>query len=154
MMAALGVFVFELRTVPYQSLQKQQTWRHGFTQRVARRPAQQFIGPDTDVITLSGTLYPSLTGGKVSLLALELMADSGKAWSFIDGTGTIHGMFVITDLQRTHTEFFQDGAARKIDFSLTLKRVDDSISQMLGDLSDQLGMMANGAGEAIKGVLS
>ncbi|WP_233053025.1 MULTISPECIES: hypothetical protein [Proteus] len=52
------------------------------------------------------------------------------------------------------TEFFQDGAARKIDFSLTLKRVDDSISQMLGDLSDQLGMMTNGAGEAMKGVLS
>ncbi|WP_229096590.1 MULTISPECIES: hypothetical protein [Proteus] len=52
------------------------------------------------------------------------------------------------------TEFFQDGATRKIDFSLTLKRMDDSISQMLGDLSDQLGMMANGAGEAIKGVLS
>ncbi|MBD2815631.1 phage tail protein [Xenorhabdus sp. Flor] len=138
MMAALGLFVFMLKTTPYQSFQHKQSWRHAFNSRVGARPAWQFVGSDNDTITLSGELYPELTGGSLSLTALKLMADSGKAWSFIDGSGSIYGMFVIESIDETKTEFMSGGAPRKISFTLTLRRVDNNLFEMLGDLQDQL----------------
>ncbi|MCC8422170.1 phage tail protein [Photorhabdus thracensis] len=138
MMAALGLFVFMLKTTPYQSLQHQQSWRYGFNNRVGARPTCQFMGPNNDTITLSGALYPEITGGRLSLLALQLMAESGKAWSFLDGSGTIYGMFIIASIDQTKSEFFTDGTARKIDFTVTLRRVDDNLGEMFGDLRTQM----------------
>lgn len=73
-----GLFVFQLRTVPYQQLQYQRNWRHVTNNRVNRRPTTQFLGPDNDQLTLSGVLMPEVTGGRLSLLALELMAEQGR----------------------------------------------------------------------------
>jgi phage protein U len=41
------------------------------------------------------------------LLALEQMAELGKAWPLIEGSGTIYGMFVIESLSQTKTEFLK-----------------------------------------------
>lgn len=131
-MMALGIFVFGLDTIPYQQLQRQTTWRHPANSRVGLRPARQFAGPGDDTITLSGTLYPELTGGKVSLALLRFMADSGKAWPLIEGTGYIYGLYVVEDVSETNTLFFPDGAARKIDFTIKLTRVDDDVPEIVG----------------------
>ncbi|WGL95300.1 phage tail protein [Arsenophonus nasoniae] len=137
-LAALGLFVFQLKTTPYQTMQVNKRWRYGVNSRVGTRPSCQFIGPDNDDITLSGSLYPELTGGKISLIVLEMMAESGKAWSFLDGDGNIYGMFVIEEISQDKSYFFANGAARKIDFTLKLKRADSSLSAVFGDLSQQL----------------
>lgn len=78
MMMVLGLYVFMLRTVPYQELQYQRSWRHAANSRVNRRPSTQFLGPDNDMLTLSGVLMPEITGGRLSLLALEQMAEQEK----------------------------------------------------------------------------
>lgn len=134
MMMVLGLYVFMLRTVPYQELQYQRSWRHAANSRVNRRPSTQFLGPDNDSLTLSGVLLPEVTGGRLSLLALEQMAELGKAWPLIEGSGTIYGMFVIESLSQTKTEFFASGMPRRIEFTITLKRVDESLSDMFGSL--------------------
>ena len=54
MMMVLGLYVFMLRTVPYQELLYQRSWRHAANSRVNRRPSTQFLGPDNDMLTLSG----------------------------------------------------------------------------------------------------
>lgn len=136
-------------TVPYQELQYQRSWRHAANSRVNRRPSTQFLGPDNDSLTLSGVLLPEVTGGRLSLLALEQMAELGKAWPLIEGSGTIYGMFVIEGLSQTKTEFFASGMPRRIEFTLTLKRVDESLSDMFGNLSDQLSNLQNSATSAI-----
>ncbi len=153
-MMALGMFVFMLQTVPYQDFQHQMAWRHPSNARIGKRPASQFLGPDEESITLSGVLYPELTGGKVSLMALQLMAETGKAWSLIEGSGAIHGMFVIESLSRTKSIFFSDGSARKIEFALTLKRTDESLKEMFGDLSQQFDDIASQVSDAASGLLS
>lgn len=149
MMMVLGLFVFQLRTVPYQQLQYQRNWRHVTNNRVNRRPTTQFLGPDNDQLTLSGILMPEVTGGRLSLLALELMAEQGKAWPLIEGGGTIYGMYVIESLNQTKSEFFSSGEARKIEFSLGLKRVDESLSEMFGSLNDQLSSLQDSAAAAV-----
>lgn len=138
MMLALGLFVFQLNTLPYQSFQRQVTWRHPTNSRVGTSPASQFVGRDNDKITLDGVLLPELTGGTVTLALLEAMADQGKAWPLIEGTGMIYGMFVVESLATTRTVFFKDGAARKIDFQISLKRVDESRVDMIGRIGSQL----------------
>lgn len=149
MMMVLGLFVFQLRTVPYQQLQYQRNWRHVTNNRVNRRPTTQFLGPDNDQLTLSGVLMPEVTGGRLSLLALELMAEQGKAWPLIEGGGTIYGMYVIESLNQTKSEFFSSGEARKIEFSLGLKRVDESLSEMFGSLNDQLSSLQDSAAASV-----
>jgi phage protein U len=137
-MLAYGYFIFNLYTVPYQSLQQEQVWRHAANQRVGARPAYQFLGAGEQTITLTGTLVPELTGGRVSLELLTKMADTGQAYPLIEGSGVFHGLFVASSISQTRTEFFSDGAARKIEFTVTLTRVDDRDRGLLGvlDVSD------------------
>ncbi|MGM3366129.1 phage regulatory CII family protein, partial [Escherichia coli] len=54
-------------------------------------------------LTEDSTLVPEITGGRLSLLALEQMAEQGKAWPLIEGSGTIYGMYVIEGLNQTKT---------------------------------------------------
>ncbi|MEH3401717.1 phage tail protein, partial [Enterobacter cloacae] len=50
---------------------------------------------------------------------------------------------------QTKTEFFESGMPRRIEFSLSLKRVDESLSDMFGSLSDQLSNLQESATSAI-----
>lgn len=137
-MMALGLFVFGLKTIPYQQLQRSTGWRYGKQQRVGARPSRQFLGPDDDTITLNGTLYPELTGGKVTLAMLRMMADGGKAWPLVEGTGVFYGQFIIEKISETKTYFFADGEARKIEFDISLTRVDDGKLELLGSATSSL----------------
>ena len=133
MMMILGMFPFSLQTTPYQSANKTNSWRHVKNDRVGKSPRYQYIGPDEEPITLSGTLYPEISGGDVSLVMLETMAFSGRPWPLIEGTGRIYGMYVIEQITQNRTEFFKDGKAKKIDFTLNLKRVSEDIREKLAE---------------------
>lgn len=136
-MMTLGTFVFELRTLPFQDLQHQIGWRHPTTSRVGARPARQFLGPDDEAITLSGVLLPELTGGELDLDQVRQMGDQGKAWPLPLISGTILGLYVIESLNETKTLFFEDGTARRIEFQLALKRVDDDQVDQVGSLAEK-----------------
>ena len=139
MMLAIGMFVFSLSTLVYQELQRQTDWRHPSSSRVGAAPARQFIGRGDYSITLPGIIFPELAGTTLSLDALRLMANTGKAWPMIEGTGRIYGLWVIESLSETKTVFFRDGTARRIEFTLSLKRIDDDQLDLIGAASS-LGM--------------
>ncbi|MDR8014094.1 phage tail protein [Ectopseudomonas guguanensis] len=139
MMMALGMFVFGMHTLAYQEFQRQNEWRHNSTSRIGARPARQYTGPGDETITLPGVLLPEIAGSTLSLDTLRVMADTGKAWPLIEGTGRIYGIYVIENMSETRTYFFSDGAARRIEFSLVLKRVDESRVDLLGSLTGALG---------------
>ena len=141
MLAVLGLFVFELRTAPYQQFQRTTSQKWATGERMGRRAGYQYTGPGEDTITLSGSLAPEVTGGRVSIDALHLMADLGLSWPLLDGEGTLYGLFAITQVQETRSELYADGAPRKIDFSLTLERTDDTELDAIGALL-RLGVSA------------
>jgi len=132
MMLSLGMFVFSLSTLAYQELQRQTNWRHASNSRVGAPPALQFVGRGDDTITLPGIILPELAGSVLSLDALRLMANTGKAWPMVEGTGRIYGLWVIESLSETKTVFFRDGTSQRIEFTLTLKRTDDDRIDLLG----------------------
>jgi phage protein U len=160
-MLILGLFVFRLQTLPYQTLQRNVDYRWPSNSRIGLRPTLQFLGVSEEKITLSGVLMPEITGGKVSMQLLDAMAVDGRAWPLLEGTGTIYGMFVVNSVSETRSEFFSDGSARRIEFSLTLTRVDESLTAMYGDLRaqaegllGQAGALADKAGTAVGGLFS
>ncbi|MFB1115616.1 phage tail protein [Dickeya dadantii] len=136
MMMILGLFPFMRSTTPYQSLEQQVTWRHVKNERVGKFARYQYVGPGDDKVTLSGELYPEITGGDMSLSMLTAMASTGKAWPLIEGTGRIYGMYVITGINETRSLFFDDGKARHISFSVSLERVNEDLREMLGQMGD------------------
>lgn len=85
MMLSLGMFVFSLSTLAYQELQRQTNWRHASNSRVGAPPALQFVGRGDDTIALPGIILPELAGSVLSLDALRLMANTGKAWPMVEG---------------------------------------------------------------------
>lgn len=139
MMMALGLFVFSLPTAAYQDFQRQTAWRHPSSNRVGAAPVRQFVGKGDDTITLSGLMLPEISGKRMSLDALRLMGDSGKAWPLVEGTGRIYGLWIIESMSETSTLFFEDGAPRRIEFSITLQRIDDSRIELLGNILDTVG---------------
>ena len=79
MMMVLGLYVFMLRTVPYQELQYQRSWRHAANSRVNRRPSTQFLGPDNDMLTRSGVLMPEIDDAEwtITTLTHTVSSDNG-----------------------------------------------------------------------------
>jgi len=126
MLAALGMFVFETASAPFQEIARRRDWRHARTDRFGARAASQYVGPGEDQVTLSGTLVPALAGRWSSLEQLAAMAATGEAYPLADGEGRILGSFTIEGLEETHKYLTDRGRARMIDFSLSLKRVDDA----------------------------
>lgn len=146
-MLALGMFVFMRQTLPYQTMQRDTAYRWPTNSRVGTRDAFQFLGVGEDKITLSGTLYPELTGGRLSLAAVRLMAAEGLAWPLLDGSGIIYGMYIINSVNETGTLFYANGSPRKINFTLSLTRVDESLIALFGDVSKYAESLIGKAGD-------
>lgn len=127
-MMSLGYFVFMRSTIPYQDTSREVSWSHVQNDVVGAMPKSQFTGKAGETFEISGELRPEITGGKLSILALEMMAEQGTAYPLISGSDfMILGWFVIERISVQSTTFFADGTPRAISFSMSLKRVDDSL---------------------------
>lgn len=126
MLASLGLFVFETTSAAFDEISRKSGYRFGTGNTVGTRPHMQYIGQDNDDISLSGTLYPEITKGIVSLDELRDMAATGKTYALMKGNGYYYGMCYITDISETESHLLSDGTGRKISFSLALKLADDS----------------------------
>lgn len=120
MMMVFGMFVFTLRTAPYQQLRHSQDWRHVKNDRINQSAGWQYIGAGDDSITLDGVLYPEITGGNLSLSSLETIGFTGRPWPLIEGDGRIYGMYVMTRLERGKSEFDRYGNPKKSSSPLAL----------------------------------
>ncbi len=56
MLMVLGFFVFERRTLPYQSMQYSKEYGWASNDHIGKPPAYQFLGEGETSRTLSGTL--------------------------------------------------------------------------------------------------
>lgn len=121
-LAVLGRFVFGLRTAPFDQLRRSTAQRIASNNRFGQIAAHQHLGPGDESITLSGTLMPELTGGPSTLDDLRWMADQGRSFPLLDGDGYYYGYWLIESIEETKSVFMTGGVARKIEFSLSLKR--------------------------------
>ncbi|OOR99096.1 oxidoreductase [Canicola haemoglobinophilus] len=133
-MMAYGFFIFMRSTVPYQDTQRTVTWRQPTNAVIGALPKTQFTGKESETMTINGVLMPEITGANLSIAALETLAEQGEPLPLIDGSNfLILGWFVIEEISVSKSYFFADGAARRIDFSMKLKRTDESLLKDIGD---------------------
>lgn len=124
MLMGLGLFVFDMASLPFQDLQRRRDWRHEQSPRLLARAASQFLGPGADDITIQGNLVPEIAGKASSLDQLAEMADAGDEYGLVDGDGNILGFYKIRQLDTRSQILMDNGIARKIDFAIELQRVD------------------------------
>jgi phage protein U len=122
-MAQLGTYQFSLDTAAFDTLQRQTAYRWQAQQRIGRAPAMQFLGAGEDTVELNGTIYPHFRGGLGQLALMRAAASNGEplplTYAF-ETAGQYAGLWCIQSVRDNRSVFFRDGAARKIEFSLTL----------------------------------
>lgn len=124
-MMALGEFRFSIGTAAYQSLTRSASFRWSAQERIGRAPALQFMGPGEETIQLEGAIFPQYRGGAGQVEAMRIMAGKGEPLTLVDGRGRYWGSYVIRQVGEAGSAFLDDGAARKIEFSLELARYGD-----------------------------
>lgn len=129
-MARLGDFQFGLDTAAFKDLSRTSPYRWEKKDRISREPALQFVGPDTETITLSGVIYPHFRGGLGQIGSLRDQAGLGVPLPFIyasEFAGQFLGQWCIESIEEGRTVFFDDGAPRRIDFQITLRKYGEDI---------------------------
>lgn len=121
-LAALGLFIFEFATWPFEDLSRRTDWNHAGAPRTGARDALQFTGPGDETVSIAGKLAPEVAGSYSSIETLRAMADEGDEYQFVLGTGDVWGGFVITGMDERRKAMLVDGTPRMIDFTLDLKR--------------------------------
>lgn len=136
----LGSFQFTLQAGTPQTLDRTADYRWEAQDRILREPAYQFVGPGSQEITLDGILYPGFSGTQSTMETLRTLAASGEAQMLTDGLGRVLGRWGITRVREGQGTFAPGGAARRIDFSLTLVRYgEDNPGTAASPLSVNLG---------------
>nr|VFK12746.1 MAG: hypothetical protein BECKLFY1418C_GA0070996_100167 [Candidatus Kentron sp. LFY] len=121
-MMALGDYRFSVNEAAYQTLVHSSEYRWKSQERVGRLPAQQYVGPGTETVSLEGVIYPHYAGGIGQLDAMRLEANKGEPLMLVDGRGNVWQKWVITSIEETQSILFEDGTPRKVEFSLQLSR--------------------------------
>lgn len=122
-MARLGAFEFSINTAAFQELQRVSTYRWEAKARIGRKPAQQNVGSGADTIRLSGTIYPHYRGGLGQIAQLRSQAASGEPLPLIyafESAGQYCGRWCVSEIDESRTVFFENGAPRRIDFTLSM----------------------------------
>lgn len=119
----LGAYRFSVFTAAYQQLLRRVGHRWAKAERIGRAPALQYLGPGFDAIEIEGVLFPGYEyslfgGGQLTLMRAE--AGMGVPLMMVDGLGRVWGRWCIESVEETQSTFFADGAARRIDFRLSL----------------------------------
>jgi phage protein U len=94
-------------------------------ERFMQGQALQFVGIGEDTITLPGVIYPEFRGGLGQLNAMRDQAGKGQPLTMLNGQGMVMGRWVIEKIEERGTVFGAAGVARKIEFTLDLRKFDD-----------------------------
>jgi phage protein U len=124
-MMQIGAFKFSLSTAAYQVFTRSTNYRWQGQERFGKIPAQQYTGPGEESITLSGDIYPSFSGGTGQLNSMRSVANSGKPLQLVDGQGYVWGKWIINSIEEAREIFFDNGTARKQQFTMKITQYGD-----------------------------
>jgi len=121
-MMALGGYRFATRTGGYSDIDRTTEWRWPEQEVIGAPPALQYVGPGLDLMTIRGVIFPHFRGGLGQVDAMRAQAGRGEPLILVDGTGRYYGEWVVCAIQESRTAFMSDGAPRRIEFTVELKK--------------------------------
>lgn len=72
---SLGMFVFQLQSVPLAGYSRNARWRYADGAELGRLPDQQFVGKADDTVSLTCQLRPEVTGPEAGLEQLRAITN-------------------------------------------------------------------------------
>ena len=133
-MLTFGPVSFQVAEAAYQALTRAARYRTPALERVGSRPAYHFLGPGEESITLTGVIMPTYRGRPAVLDDLRALAGAGEARELTAGTGRVLGRWLLNDVSDERTGLFDNGAARRVAYTLRLVRDDEGPSGRQGAL--------------------
>lgn len=115
--------MFGLDTAALEQLERETSYRWQGIDRIGRKPAQQFLGPDADKIRLSGVIFPHYRGGLTQIEQMRSQAGRGIPLPLVyafERVGQYCGLWCVTAISEVRSVMLDTGGARRIDFNLTL----------------------------------
>lgn len=100
-----GGFLFEVPTTAYNQLTRSQGYRWGEHSPQGQPPVYHWGGVGEQQITLDCTLYTQLGATPATVDDLQRLADQGTPHLLVDGTGSIWGLYVLTELTHSYGEY-------------------------------------------------
>ena len=125
-MLTFGTVAFSVTEAAYQTLRRASRYRVPALERVGTELAYQYTGPGEESITLAGAIMPTYRGRPGVLDDLRALAAAGESRLLTSGNGEAFGRWVIEEVSEERSGLFNNGAARKIEFTLNLLRDDGS----------------------------
>lgn len=125
MMLQFGPLTFSIDDRAYETLRRKTEYRWPQQNRLLRRPALQSLGIGSDSITLTGVIHTLLWihGKYVGAQCIEQarkVAANMTPYDLMDGRGNSMGRWVIKSIENADTDFFDNGAPRKQNFTIDL----------------------------------
>lgn len=124
-MMRLGEYSFGIDTAAYQQLSRVTRYRWASQARVGHNDALQYTGRGEDQITLTGRIYPGWRGGAGQVRDMRDQAAAGRPMILVDGSGMVHGRWVIESIEEQSDTFAPGGAPRRQQFSLQMRFYDN-----------------------------
>lgn len=124
-MLQLGSFQFTVGNSAYQTLKHIAEYHWSENAHIRNSPSLQYTGRSSEKITLDGVAYKQIASDINFTTALQNMAKAGKSYLLVSGEGDIMGEWVIEKISRTELSHNENGVARKISFSVGLKKYSD-----------------------------
>lgn len=129
--AILGDFTFELvEGLTFQTISRATTHRWATQARLERRPAQQSIGRDLEVLNLKGLYYPQYRGGMQLVSPLRRIVQAGEPVNLTcswDRVAENLGRWTASDLSENRDIRYRDAVPGKIEFSIKLTQYGEDV---------------------------
>jgi phage protein U len=85
---------------------------------------QHWVGPKSQGETIKGVLFPEEYGGVETLRGLKRAAWAGTPLMLVTFAGDVHGLFVVHAVKSENSLGKADGSARRVSYTITIKRID------------------------------
>jgi len=136
-MVGLGALRFQIDALNFSDLERSFAYRWEAQNRLGRRPAQQFLGPGEETITLKGTIYPNhpaFAGGLTELNTMRARSAQGAFFNLgarIGARGVALGRWCVRSIRDGQSYFHPNGQPSKVEFTIELVAYgEDSSSAM------------------------
>ena len=124
MLGMFGPIMFEIQPVNFTETSRETT--AGFAEKsvVGRRQPLEFVGDQSETVTISVKLFPFHFGGLGEVEVLGDIRKAGKPQYYMRGDGTAMGWFVLESMSEKSSSIGPGGVGREISIDLTLKRTE------------------------------
>lgn len=119
-MMQIGEYPFSVNTAAYSTFKRSTSYRWAEQGRLGRKPAKQYIGPESETVKLAGMILPAYRGGTGQIDDMRAEADLGEPLILVDGLGNVWGRWVIEKITEAQSHLTSYGVGRKVMFEMEI----------------------------------